>query len=443
MAGRRARCSSPYGRACRAVRLRRARGGSPSADRARRHVLIILENLPLGNDVRVRKEVDDLLAAGYRVSVVCQAGPHNDVVRLLPGLTLLEYPAPAEPRNLVGYAREYAVSMAWAAVLSGVARVRSRIDVLQLIQPPDTYFPLAGLHKLLGAAVLVDQHDLMPELFDLRSERDGRYVNALLRWLERLTQRIADETICTNEYQRSRLIDAGGEPDRVTIVRNGPVLDRVRDAVPDEALRANHRYLCCWLGAMGRQDRVDLAVRAIQHAVHDLGAKDVRFVFLGHGECLDEVKGLSSDLGLEACVSFPGWVPEATVFSYLATADLGMDSSLQQDVSPIKVYEYMAFGVPFVSFDVQETRSVGAGAGAYVPPGDVHALGRELVALLRSPDRRADMGRMGRERVHDHLAWDHQGRRYVEVVDRLCARAEARRQSMRPRRAAPRPGRKP
>ncbi|MGY1745248.1 glycosyltransferase family 4 protein [Blastococcus sp. SYSU D00695] len=408
-----------------ALRRNRTGAGSPSTGRARPHVLVILENLPLGNDIRVRKEVDDLLAAGYRVSVICQSGWKNDELRTLPGLTLWEYPAPVEPRGLVGYVREYAVSLAWAAVLSARVRRRGTVDVLQLIQPPDTYPLLAWAHKRLGAAVLVDQHDLMPELFDLRGDRGGRPVRALLGRLERWTQRVADETVCTNEYQRARLLAAGGTPDRVTVVRNGPVLDRVRVAEPDEALRAGHRQLCCWIGKMGRQDRVDLAVRAVHHAV-ELGAGDVQFVFLGDGECLDEARELAAQLGLDHCVSFPGWVPEATVFAHLATADLGLDASLQADVSPIKVYEYMAFGVPFVSFDLGETRAVGGEAGSYVPPGDAEALGRELAAVLADPDRRRCMGRVGRDRVRDELAWEHQGRRYLEVVARLCARPPGR-----------------
>jgi glycosyltransferase involved in cell wall biosynthesis len=197
----------------------------------------------------------------------------------------------------------------------------------------------------------------------------------------------------------------------------------VRHAVPDESLREGYSFLCCWVGKMGRQDRLDLALSAVRLVVQDLGRKDIKFAFLGNGECLDEAKALSSQLGLDRWVSFPGWVPESTVFSYLATADLGMDASLQEDVSPVKVFEYMAFGIPFVSFDVQETRAVGAGAGAYVPPGDLESMAHEIVTLLDDPHRRAEMGRTGRERVRDELAWEHQAKEYLRVIDRLSARA--------------------
>jgi len=405
--------------------LARRQGLSDPGARAGAQVLIIVENVPVGTDRRVRKEIQNLLEAGYQVAVVTRSAPENAECRRWPGLTVLEYPSPREPRGVLGYVWEYAVSFAWAALYSMAARVRGRIDVLQVVQPPDIYFPLAWLHKVLGAAVVVDQHDLMPELFALRQEAAVRPVTSVLRWLERRTQRVADETICTNDYQNARLVEAGGDPDRVTVVRNGPVLGRVQAALSDESLKDDHAFLCCWVGLMGRQDRLDLALRAVDHVVSELGAKEIKFAFLGDGECFEEAKALSSSLGLAPWVSFPGWVTESTVFSYLATADLGMDASLQEDVSPVKIFEYMAFGVPFVSFDLQETRSIGAGAGAYAVPGDVHGLARELVALISDPDRRADMGRIGRERVRNELAWEHQARKYLAVMDRLTGRSGA------------------
>ena len=72
---------------------------------------------------------------------------------------MFEYSAPPEPQSLLGYVREYAVSLAWAVAHFMRVRLVDRIDVLQVIQPPDVYFPLAWLHKLLGTAIVVDRRD--------------------------------------------------------------------------------------------------------------------------------------------------------------------------------------------------------------------------------------------------------------------------------------------
>jgi hypothetical protein len=116
----------------------------------------------------------------------------------------------------------------------GWLRRRGAIDILQVCQPPDVHFPLCKAMRWLAARVVVDQRDLMPELFAARYPIAPRVMTPVLRWLERRTQRSADPSIGVNDYLRDRMIDAGGSPDRVSIVRNGPVLSRVdrQDGAP-------------------------------------------------------------------------------------------------------------------------------------------------------------------------------------------------------------------
>jgi glycosyltransferase involved in cell wall biosynthesis len=386
------------------------------------HVLVIVENLPMGIDHRVRKQVNDLLASGYRVSVVSRRDPANARYRDLPGLTVLEYPAPREPRGKVGYAREYGVSLCWATVLSLVARFHGRVDVVEFCQPPDIYFPLAWMLRGLGTKVVVEQRDLMPELFAARYGQASPATISVLRWCERRTQRAAHHTLCMNETFCRRAIEAGAAPGQVTIVGNGPVLSRVAAASANPALRGQHKFLCCWIGVMSRQDHVDLLLRSVAHIVHDLGRTDCGFAVLGDGECLEQARATTAQLDLESWVDLTGWLPEKEVFSYLAAADLGLDTSLQSEISPVKVLEYMAFGLPFVAFDVTETRAMGLGASVLVPPGDVESYARHVVALLDDAALRSELGETGRERVRADLAWERQSVAYLEVMRRLSQR---------------------
>src|SRR5215218_3486110 len=171
---------------------------------------------------------------------------------------------------------------------------------------------------------------------------------------------------------------------------------------------------------MGRQDRLDLLLEALDVLVHDLGRTDCHVAILGDGECLEETRSLCANLGLQRHVSLPGWLPERQVFAYLATADVGLDTSLQAEVSPVKVLEYMAFGLPVVAFDLQETRAIATGAGRLVSRGDVRQLAAEISRLLDCElDRRA-LGAVGRARVADDLCWERQRVHYLRVVARLA-----------------------
>jgi len=399
--------------------------GCPAAATGRTgagHVLVVVENIPLCEDHRVRKQVAELVQAGYRVSVITRRDPGNAQYAGT-SLTLLEHPSLPEPAGAAGYLREYGLAFLWAAALAFRAGRRTRVDVVQLCQPPDIYFPLARVLAWSGAAIVVDQRDLMPELYAARYARGARGVLPALHWLERRTQRAADYAITVNEHLVARMIGAGAQPDRLRVVRNGPVLSRVRAARPDPTLRRGREFLCCWVGKMGRQDRLDLLVQAIGRLVRDTGRQDCHFVLIGDGECLDEVRAQVAGLGLDGWVSCPGWLPEQEVFAHLATADLGLDTSLQEEVSPVKAMEYLAFGLPVVAFDLAETAPLVRGAGVLVPPGDLDVFGKEVAALLDDPARRVALGDVGRRRAAEELCWERQAEVYLDVVDRAVRRA--------------------
>jgi glycosyltransferase involved in cell wall biosynthesis len=165
---------------------------------------------------------------------------------------------------------------------------------------------------------------------------------------------------------------------------------------------------------------------AAHHVVHSLGRDDCQFTFIGDGETLPELQRLTKELAITDWVTFTGWLDEDACFDYLATADVGLDTNLQPEVSPVKAMEYLAFGVPFVAFDLQETRATAEQAAAYVSPGDPLALARTISQLLNDPDRRAHLASIGRRRVETHLCWDHQSEAYLRVYAGLLESAGRR-----------------
>lgn len=392
-----------------------------SSIRARRNVsgrvLIIVENIPVGMDHRVSKQVETLLQNGYEVRVITRKDPHNELYRKRCDVRLLEYPAPPEPGGIFGYLIEYGYSFLAAVFLSIWAMFSGRTDVVQFCQPPDIYFPLGWLFRRLGARVVIDQRDLLAELYSARYGGKRACLVAALRRLERLSHSRADQIICVNEYLRKRALAASGLPaDQISVVRNGPVFARVNRSRANDSLKQGRPYLCCWVGVMGRQDRLDLLLRSIHHVVHGIGRRDCEFAIIGAGECLDEARALARDLSLDEWVHFTGWLREDQLFCYLATADLGVDASLQFEASPVKAMEYMAFGVPFVAFDLPETREISDGAAVFAEAGDVQSHGRAIHRLLADPEWRQALGTAGKARVRDQLAWEKQARTYARVI---------------------------
>ena len=401
------------------LRARRAAGRRwPGAAPNHRppHVLLVVENVSLARDHRLRKQAAALLGDGYRVSVICRSDPGNDA---LVGVRVHQYRAPADGDSKLGFLREYGYSLAMAGWLTARTFVTDRFDAVQISGTPDLYFIIAAPLRLLGTRLVLDQRDLSPELYELRyGRRDAPY--RMLRRLERASYRAADHVITVNHSLEITAYVRGGLPaGTVSVVGNGPVLAHVgrRPARPE--LKHGRRYLCCWLGVMGPQDQVELALRAVAQLVHERGRTDCHFAFVGDGESRGPAQQRADELGISEFVSFPGWLPEDEAFSYLSTADLGLEPNLEEIVSPVKGMEYMAFGLPFVAFDLAETRALARDAAAYAEPADVQRFAELVDELLDDADRRAAMGRAGRQRIEDEFAWDHQQPAYLDVYRSL------------------------
>jgi glycosyltransferase involved in cell wall biosynthesis len=173
---------------------------------------------------------------------------------------------------------------------------------------------------------------------------------------------------------------------------------------------------------MGPQDHVDFVLWMAQDLVHRRGRRDCHFLLVGAGESLSSLRELSSDLGLDDWVTFTGWLDENEVNGHVAEAAIGIDTNLQEEVTPVKGMLYMAFRLPVVAFDLRETRSMAGEAALYAVPGDTRDLADRVVALLDDPDRRRRMGAIGRQRVERYLSWELQREPYLAVFERLLGR---------------------
>lgn len=393
-----------------------------------RRVLMIVQNLPVPLDRRVWLECQALSAQGYEVSVICPKGPGDPAFHEIDGIHIYKYAPAPEAQGVLGFAVEFAYSWVRTAWLSIRVRRRHGFDVIQACNPPDTYWLLALLWRMRGARFIFDQHDLNPELYLSRFGKPtgvaGRLQLGGLVQLERNTYRTADRVISTNgSYKRVAEHRGKLDPDRVTVVRSGPDTTVMRPIYPDPSIRAGADHLLAYIGIMGPQDGVENVLAVMDELVHRRGRTGIRAVLLGFGDCLEDLKRESTQRGLDDNVVFTGRVGLDRIAQYLSSADLGIGPDLNTPLNNVstmnKTMEYMAYGLPPVSFDLVETRVSAADTGIYIASGDISAFADAVGALLDDPDRRVELGLRARERAAAVLDWRPQAEAYVSVFHEL------------------------
>jgi len=396
-----------------------------------RRILIIVQNLPVPFDRRVWLECQALVSAGYRVAVVCPKGRGDPGYEIVDSVELYKYRPYAPGGSKLSFVKEYAYSFLATARLTLKARRSGRFAVIQACNPPDIFWPIAlSFRAIEGTKFVFDHHDLCPELYESRFPGGPKLPYTALRALERRTHRAADHVIATNDSYREIAMTRGGKlAAEVTVVRTGPDPQRLKPGPADPELRRGRRYLAAYIGVMGPQDGVDIVVRAADIVVNKLGRDDIAFTLIGSGDCFDELVALRDELGLRGHVEFTGRAPDELVTRILSTADAGLSPDPKNPLNDLstmnKTMEYMAFELPVVAFDLRETRVSAGEAAVYVEPNDEHAYAEAIVALMDDEPLRARLGKLGRTRVEQELAWSHQERAYLGVYQRLVSGGEA------------------
>ena len=402
-----------------------------------RRVLILVENLPSPFDRRVWQEATTLEKAGYAVSIICPTGKGYDKKHeVIGGIHIWRYRLPTEGEGALGYLIEYAAALFFTFALSLKVLLSRGFDVVHACNPPDLFFLIGGFYRLFGKKFVFDHHDANPELYEAKFGRKD-FLWKVMVWLEKLTFRVADVSIATNESYRRIAVRRGGmAPERVFVVRSGPSLERMKVVPPEEKLKRGRKYLVGYVGVMGRQEGIDYLLRAVVHLVHELKRTDVHFALVGGGTSLEEMKSLAKQLGVADYVTFTGRVPDAEMLAVLNTADICVNPDVANEMNDIstmnKIMEYMALGKPIVQFDLVEGRFSAQDASLYAKRNDPVDFAAKIVELVDDPVKRKAMGELGRRRVQDELEWRYEAPKLLAAYQALWTPKGLRRGGGRP-----------
>lgn len=386
-------------------------------------ILIIVENLTVPLDRRVWQEAQSLREAGYTVSVICpKGGAYTETYEYLDGVHVFRHPQPLEADGALGYAVEYASAIFWEFVLSVRAYFKVGFDVVQACNPPDLIFTVGAFWKyLFGKPFVFDHHDINPELFEAKFGRRG-FFHSLLGFFEKITFKVADVSIATNERFKEIAVKRGGmDPSKVFVVRSIPDVSRFRRMEPLPALKNGRETLVGYVGIMGAQDGVDLLIEAMEDLVVSKGRRDVQCAIVGSGTELPMLQGMVVEKGLQDYVTFTGFLSGSELMQTFSTFDIGVipdpKNTYNDKISMNKVFEYMSLGIPFVGFDLDEGREMAGGSALYAQNNCPRDLGTQIERLVESQELRDDLAEEGKARAKALLRWEDERERLLQAFD--------------------------
>jgi len=387
---------------------------------SKRRILILIEDGSFLFDSRVRREASTLTKAGYQVYVICPRYPGESKYDVHEKVHIYRY----SKWKFCGHLGEYCSSLIKGFWLTCRVWKKHGFDCIQACNPPDLWFLVAAVFKLLFDIKFVfDHHDVCPELY---LSRFGGNKNSLgyrlMLLLERLTFKLADGVISTNEsYKKIAMIRGGVSEKYIRVVRNGPDLNKFLLLPPDPRIKSRGRFIVGYLGNMNPQDGVEHLLLAAKKIVYNMRRKDFYFIFIGKGDSFEDLIAKKTAWGLDDYIWFTGRIPDDEMLRYLSSCDICVQPDPKNPINDIstmnKVMEYMALGKPVVAYDLLETHYTCGDCALYAEPNRIEDLAEKIVTLADNEEMRLEMGKKGRERVEKFLAWKYSEPHLIDLYN--------------------------
>jgi glycosyltransferase involved in cell wall biosynthesis len=291
-------------------------------------------------------------------------------------------------------------------------------------------FVAAPIARALRIPLVFDfQGSLTSEMLDHNFIKRGSPLFRPLRWLEGKINAQAD-VILTSSHNATDILEQqfGVAPNRIVAIPDGvnPAVFRPTWTYSEEQLRLERLRLGVPLGAklvvyLGLLAEYQGSGHLLRAAKRLCDARDdVHFLLMGFpGE--RTYQSLAMSLGIAHRVTFTGGVPYEEAPGHLALGDVAVSPKLSETEGNGKLLNYMAVGLPTVTFSTPVSREILGPLGRYATLGDDASLADELARLIDDPQR-PRLARALRTRAVELFSWEDQGQRILDVYGSLMRR---------------------
>ncbi len=222
----------------------------------------------------------------------------------------------------------------------------------------------------------------MPVVFEIHEifHLGAAQKNERLKQLEHKVYGKADALACTSSHLGHFLSEFAGGASSVHIIQHGikeEWLGLQRNAAPS--------YIC-YTGSLYPWKGVDVLVSAVKYSPGE------KFLIIGGGDRLSELRSLAESEGVADRITFAGAAPHESIPGYLMQAKIAVLPNVESDESlfssPLKLFEYMACGVPIVASDLPVFREAlkDRENALLFKPGDAESLARCIKELVCNHD---------------------------------------------------------
>ena len=296
-----------------------------------------------------------------------------------------------------------------------------RYDLVHIHNVPDFLVFAAWYAKWGGAKLILDIHDIVPELFvDKFGATEERLYVKLLKAIEKASAAFVDHVIVANHLWSSKLIARSVSADKLSVS-----LNYVDPAIffPHSRTRTDGKVVIAFPGSFQWHQGLDIAIEALVRVRKQV--PNVELHLYGSGRLEADLRALAARLGLNGKVRFLGSVPLDRIPEVMANADIGVvpkrADGFGNEACSTKIMEFMSQGVPVIASRTKiDTYYFDDTVLRFFPSGDVQGLADAMLELIHSKDLRDSLTAHAKEYMSRNT-WEIHKRDYFDLVDSLTS----------------------
>ncbi len=221
-------------------------------------------------------------------------------------------------------------------------------DVIHVHSVPDFEVFAALIPKMLGAKIILDIHDIVPELYVSKFEGGSNSIFfKLLVLIEKLSASFSNHVIIANHLWWETLVKRSLKPEKCTVLLNYPDPEIFYKR---EKRNSRDRTVVVYPGTLNWHQGLDVAVRAFDKIKNRVPSAE--FHIYGEGPSREFLASLIDELDLRDRVFLRDPLPLRDIASVMADADIGIvpkrDGSFGGTAFSTKILEFMSLGIPVV-----------------------------------------------------------------------------------------------
>lgn len=393
----------------------------PLPSRNSRRKICMLAYTAYEYDNRVRRYAEALAKRGDHVDVIALSGAQFKApIETISGVTLhrIQY-RDCNERNKWSYAWRLGRFLCRSSRFLTRLHKQHRYDLIHIHNMPDFLAFAAWYPKLDGAKLILDIHDLTPELFASKFSvaADSAYVR-LLRWVERISAAFVDHVIVSNDLWKNTVVGRSALQDKCSVFLN--------HADPDifyqhRRTRTDDKFIVLFHGSFQWHQGLDIAIEAFTYVRKRLPNSELHLYGGGGNNGEAQLINLARQLNLTDKVKFFGGVSLDQIADVIVNADLGVvpkrADSFGNEAYSTKIMEFMSQGVPVVvSRTKVDTHYFEEGTVHFFESGNVRALADAIVDVATDQELRNTMISRGYEYA-DKNGWGRRKQEYIDLVD--------------------------